>query len=320
MKLKRYFSSPVRSDFHIDVPLTEICIAYKPEGFIADQVFPQVPVDKQSDKYYIWTKGPWLRNSVEPRAPGDEYPEGRLLLSNDEYYCKLYHLGYAIPDEDRDNEDPGVELEITGAEWLKSQFDLNREIKIAAKVFAASWETNLVGGTGFTKWDDYDNSDPCSDINTGKNTVRKSTGKTPNTLIVGQEVFDVLAEHPLLVEKYKYTATGILDVEEVRKALKVDKLLVGSAPYESSAEGAATATRAYIWGKNAWLGYVAPAPGKRVPSAGYTFAWKQAGGYTAAISNSRQDWRDRDLLKGKYAFDAKLTGTDLGYYLATVID
>jgi hypothetical protein len=304
---------------HIDTALTEICIAYKPEGFIANEVFPEVPVDKQSDKYFIWDKGSWMRNSVEPRAPGDEYPEGRLKLSNDEYYCKEYALGFGIPDEDRDNEDPGVELEITGSEWLKTQFLLNREIKLAAKGFAASWATNLVGGVGFVKWSDYDNSDPCSDVNTGKDTIRKSTGKTPNTLVLGQEVFDYLAEHPLLIEKFKYTATGILDVEEVRKALKVDRLLVGSAPVESSAEGAAVATRGYIWGGNAWLGYVTPQPGKRVPTAGYTFAWKQQGGYTAVISNSRQDWRDRDLLKGKYCFDDKIVGTDCGYYFGTAV-
>jgi len=206
--------SPTKETFHIDGPLSDIAIAYKQEDFIADRIFPQVPVDKQSDKYFVWAKGPWLRNSVERRAPGDEYPEGRMTLSDDEYYCKLYHLGYGIPDEDVQNQDQAVELEITGAEWLAQQFMLNRELALAGDIFATSkWETDVVGGTGFTQWDDYDNSDPVKDVNTGKQTIQKSTGQRANTLVIGQEVLDILAEHPNLLEKFKYTSPGILDAE-----------------------------------------------------------------------------------------------------------
>ena len=318
--MKRQFSDPTKSMIHIDTALSEIAIAYKPSGFIGEQVFPEVPVDKQSDKFYIWTKGFWMRNAVERRTPGDTYPEGRLQLSNDSYYCDLYHLAFPIPDEDRANADPGVELEIAGAEWLKTQFMLNREIKLASVAFATgSWATYKTGGTDFTRWDDYDNSDPITDLNTGMQTVQKSTGQRPNTLVLGKEVFDILAEHPNLLEKFKYTSVGILDVEQVRKALRVDKLVVGEAAYETTAEGAASASQSYIWGKHALLMYVPAKPGNRVPAAGYTFAWKidGAGGLTVPIENIREDNRDRDLLKGKHAFDDKVTGSDLGYFFYT---
>ncbi len=69
--------SPTKSMFHIDGPLSDIAIGYMQDQkeYIADKVFPVVPVDKQSDKYFIFDKGPWMRNSVQIRAPGDEYPE-----------------------------------------------------------------------------------------------------------------------------------------------------------------------------------------------------------------------------------------------------
>ncbi len=320
--MKRQFSDPIKSMIHIDTALSEISIAYKPQGFIADQVFPEVPVDKQSDKYYIWTKGFWMRNSVEKRTPGDTYPEGRLQLSNTSYYCDLYHLAFPIPDEDRSNADPGVELEIAGAEWLKTQFMLNREIKMVADMFVTSvWGTTVTGTTDYVKWDDYDNSDPVTDINTGMQTIQKATGQRPNTLVLGKEVFDILAEHPNLLEKFKYTSPGILEVEQVRKALRVEKLLVGEAAYESTIEGDTTPTQSYIWGKNALLAYVPPRPGQRVAAAGYTFVWKidGAGGLTIPIENVREDNRDRDLLKGKHAFDSKITGSDLGYFYLTCV-
>jgi hypothetical protein len=315
--------SPVRNDIHIDGPLSDIAIAYKQDSFIADQVFPIVPVDKQSDKYFTWTKGFWMRNSVQERAPGDTYPEGRLGLSNDTYYCNLYHLGYGIPDEDAQNQDAAVELEITGAEWLAQQFMLNREIKLAGDIFVINvWANDVVGGTNFVKWSDYDNSNPVTDVNTGKETIQQSTGKRANTLVIGEEVKNTLAEHPNLLDKFKYTQTGILDAEQIRQALKVDTLLVGEAVQESSMEGASSATRAYIWGQNALLLHVPDSPGLRVAAAGYTFTWRinGAGGRTVAISNVRQDDRDRDFLKGKHAFDNKVTGTDLGYYFSDCMD
>lgn len=321
--MKRLYSDPTRGMIHLDTPLSEIAVAYVPEeeNFIASTIFPSVPVDKQSDKYYIWTKGFWLRNSVEKRTPGDTYPEGRLQLSNDEYYCELYHLGFPIPDEDRQNADPAVELEISGAEWLKTQFMLNREIVTAGIAFSTNWGTTVTGAVDFVQWDDYDDSNPISDVNTGKQTIQKATGKKANTLVIGKEVFDVLAEHPLLLDKFKHTSPGILDEEEVRRALKVDRLIVGESVYESSAEGASSATRSYIWGKKALLIHVPASPGRRVASAGYSFEWRieGAGGLTVAIENIREDNRSRDFLQGRYAFDSKIVGSDLGYYLNTVV-
>ena len=42
---------PTASQIHIDAPLSDIAVAYKPDAslYIADKVFPIVEVDKQSD-------------------------------------------------------------------------------------------------------------------------------------------------------------------------------------------------------------------------------------------------------------------------------
>lgn len=313
---KRMFGNPTGSDVHIDRALSQIAIAYMNTRFIADQVFPNVDVDHQSDYYYIWDKGSFLRNSVEKRTPGDTYPEGRIKISNTNYYCPIFHLAYPINDEDVKNQDDVIELEQTGSEWLQNQFLLNTEIEVATVAFADStWDSDLTGGTDFTQWDDYDNSNPVADIDTYKQTIEQSTGQEANTLVMGRQVFDILKEHPLLLDKFKHTSVGILTPEQVRDALGVEKLLVGRTVQETSAEGASSATRAYVWGKKALLLYVPAAPGRRVPSAGYTFNWKIDGtGLTTTVSNIREDNRDRNLLKGKHAFDVKVTGSDLGAY------
>ena len=49
---------PTLNDSHVDAILTNISVAYmqKQENFIAEKVFPNIPVDKKSDKYFVYTK------------------------------------------------------------------------------------------------------------------------------------------------------------------------------------------------------------------------------------------------------------------------
>lgn len=320
--MKSKFGNPTIGDVHVDQALSEIAIAYRNKSFIADQVFPLVEVEKQSDKYHVWDKGSWLTNQVESRTPGDTYPEGRIKLSQDEFFCDIYHLGYAIPWEHKKNQDVAVDLETTGAEWLAHQFMLNREIQIAAAIFAGGsvWDTEPTVGADFVAWDDYDNSDPPEDIDTYRDTVLQNTGVEPNTLVIGKQVFSKLRRHPLLLDMYKYTGRGILTTEEVAAALEIEKLLIGKCVQRTTVEGHATPAQAFVWGKHALMLYVPERPALREPASGYTFAWKiDDSGLTVNVIPTVQEDRDRDFLKGKHAYDFKVTGSDLGVYFASVI-
>ena len=44
--LRQYDITP--EDIHIDAPLSNVLLKYRPTGFIADQILPVVPVMKQS--------------------------------------------------------------------------------------------------------------------------------------------------------------------------------------------------------------------------------------------------------------------------------
>lgn len=46
---------------HIDAALTNISVSYAPQGFIADIIAPVVPVEKESDKYYVWNRDDTFR-------------------------------------------------------------------------------------------------------------------------------------------------------------------------------------------------------------------------------------------------------------------
>ncbi|KKK84801.1 hypothetical protein LCGC14_2779690, partial [marine sediment metagenome] len=233
-------------------------------------------------------------------------------ISNDNYFCDLYHLGFPIADEDRTNSDPAVNLETAAAEWLADQFLLNQEIQWAADFFITGvWGTSNTPGVN---WDDLANSDPILDVDTGRQTIRRNTGVFPNTMVVGQKVWDEgLKEHPLLLDKYKHTSPGVLTTDLVARALGMDRLLVGSAS-QNTAKESATFVGANIFGNNALYLFIPPSPGLLTASAGYTFVWDiDGGGLSTQVSRIREDSRDRDLLKAKHAWDQKVVASELGY-------
>ena len=316
-------AGPVNTDIHLDAALSTIATAYRPlaADMIGDMIFPAVPVTKQSDKYFEWDKEYWLSLHVEERAAGDLYPEGTLKLSNTSYFANIFHLAKAINDEDRSNEDPAVQLEVTSAEWLADQFMLHREDKMATDFFKTGVWGTTVTLTGTDQWSDFANSDPITDIDTGLQTVQKATGRRPNTITMGQEVFDKLKVHPLLLDMYKHTTRGTLSKELVAEALGLPRILVGAA-VKNTANPAATFSGSYIWGKNALLTWTPPAAGLRIPSAGYTFIWtgiQGGGGFDVPITSVREDMRDRDVIRGKTAWDQKAVGTDLGYIILNAV-
>ena len=62
--------NPTQSDLHVNAPLTNVSIAYMqdPNDFIARKVFPTVPVKKQSDLYWKFSKSDVRRTDVQRRA------------------------------------------------------------------------------------------------------------------------------------------------------------------------------------------------------------------------------------------------------------
>lgn len=65
-------STPTRSQVHVNRPLTNISVSYQQsaDAFVASRVFPVIPVDKQSDQYFVFNRSDQMRDEMRKRAPG----------------------------------------------------------------------------------------------------------------------------------------------------------------------------------------------------------------------------------------------------------
>lgn len=81
---------PVSRDLHIDTLLSTVSIAYlnEPSAYIADQIFPRILVEKQSDKIAIYQKDDWFRDEADIRAPLTESAGGGFNIATpDTFLC-----------------------------------------------------------------------------------------------------------------------------------------------------------------------------------------------------------------------------------------
>lgn len=326
--------NPTPGDVHVNVPLTNISIAFLQQrgGFIADKVFPNIPVSKQSDRYYTYDRGFFNRSEMEVRAPNTESKGTEYKIDNTPtYYAPVYAVHHDIPDDRRANADSVLAPDREATELVTMKAMIKREVLWATKYFAGGiWTNDWDGvssspsGTNVLQWNDAA-SNPIEDVRFAKTTVRQSTGFAPNVLVLGQFVFDKLIDHPDIVDRIKYGQTNggpaVANEQALAAIMGVDRILIASAIQNTAVEGATNA-HSFILGKKALLVYAAPNPGLMTPSGGYTFSWTSrvaSGPEGQRVSRFRMEHLKADRVEIEMAMDQKLVAADLGFFWDTIV-
>jgi len=321
---------PTSSQVHVDAILTNISVAYlqRAESFIADKVFPVVPVDKQSDKYFVYSKNDWLRDEARVRVDGTESVGSGYNITTDNYYADVFAIHKDIGDQTRANADAPINVDREAAEFVTHRLLTRREIQFVNDFMTTGkWSKDITGvaaspTTNQTiQWSDYTNSDPIEDIEAGKASILSTTGLEANTLVLGYDVFRRLKNHPDLVDRIKYTSSQTITEDMLARMFDIERVLVSKSVKATNAEGG-TAAYSFTTGKTALLAHVAPNPGILTPSAGYTFSWtgvSQGLGLTIGTSSFRLESLRATRVEAELAFDNKVVAQDLGYFWNTIV-
>jgi hypothetical protein len=316
-------SQPTKASVHVDAPLTNISIAYmnSRESYVATRVFPIVPVDKQSDKYFTFDKAAFFRDQAQKRGEAQESAGSGYNLSSDTYYCDVWALHKDIGDQTRANTDNPLNADRNAAQFVTEALLIRREKEFVDTAFTTGvWATSV---TPSSQWSDLANSDPLGDIETAKTAILQSTGREANTLVLGYEVFTKLKNHTDLKEMVKYTSSRVITEELLASLLGVQRVLVPKVVIDSAADGASGVSMSFAYGKHALLCHVPAAAGIEIPSAGYTFAWRGLDGSFGdaglRMKKFRMEHLEADRVEGELAIDVKVTGSDLGFFWSSAV-
>ena len=324
---------PNRSDIHIDKALTNMSVKYLQDtaNFIADKVFPVVPVAKQSDRYFMYKKEDWFRDDAKLRAMGAESAGGDYDIDNTPtYFCNKYAFHKDVFEEDRVNADSPLTPDQDAMEFVVDKILLNRENNWAKTYFQSGvWEQDLTGsstaGSGkIIYWDDYDHSDPISDIANMSTAMAEITGKRPNTLTLGRRVYDALRQHPDILDRIKFTQKGVVTAELLASLFDVERILVANS-IQNVAKKGQEANMEFTMGNNALLTYAPPAAGLKKASAGYIFSWTGLMGANALGGRINRFSMPQlgigtERIECEVAYDMKVVAADMGAFVGGAID
>ena len=299
---------------HIDSALTNVSVMYRNADFVAESVFPVVPVGKQSDKYFIYGADN-LRNQDDTRRPGSLSNLIDWSLSNSPYFADGHALSLYIPDEHRENADAAIDLDIDTTIQLTDKIFLNREINLVNSLLSALTPVDLSANSGAQLFDNSAN-DPIEYLDYQKETVATQIGKTPNVMLFSRPAWRGFRNN-VNVLKHIFGTTQMGTGAQITKAqaaalLEVDEVIVAEAIQATSPEGIGPITTQYVWGQPgaangalALLFYRPSAPGLRTISLGYQFTWN-TGRLGSLVYKDRADKRHSDWVEVMRYYDLRV--------------
>jgi hypothetical protein len=329
--------NPTQSDLHINVPLTNVSVAYMMDrkNFIADKIFPRVPVQKQSDLYWKYTKSDWRRTDAQKRAPGTETVGTGWKTNTGQYYAHVWGVHKDIDDQVRANADSFWSLDKDATLFVTNQLLLRRDLDWNDKFFKTGvWAKDYTGvaaaptSNQFLQWNNAA-SDPIVQFANLQTEFILQAGRKANTLVLGAEAITTLKNHPDIIDRIKYTQRGVVTEDLLASLFDVEKILVSYASVTNVAERAdgatqdAAATYSFMSNsKAAWLGYSPSSPSLMTPAAGYIFTWNgylAGNAYGIRMKNFRMEHIAADRIEGEMTYDMNVVSPDMGIFLASAV-
>ncbi|MFA6213550.1 MAG: hypothetical protein WC714_29200 [Candidatus Obscuribacterales bacterium] len=305
-------------DLHIDIALSNMAMGYRPEGFIADMIFPTVQVDKQSNLYLVFSRADRTRIEKTIRAPGTE---ARLVtedIGSNTYFCKNYALAASVPIEDKVNADPlHLAALVNGkSTYLLDKLMMDWELRVANMVTSGS----NVGSYSVvaSAWNGA--GAPLNNVNTAIDNVHYSNGKKPNSIVFGTQAWQSFRRDSTVRNLIFGTNNGggYVNTKQVAELLDIENVYVGGAFQNTAQEGVAESLST-VWKDNVLVYYAPKSPSMEQPALGYNFRWAAGGLPNMQVERHPYNALTKsERVEVGYYQDEKLTGASYGFLLASV--
>jgi hypothetical protein len=303
----------------VDVVLTNIARAYKPEGFIYNDVLPTIPVNEDAGKYMVFDG--FFDDDTDNKVPDRALtPEIDTNWSTDTYYCEDYRLKISVTAKEVRNAHSAVRLRQTKTESLLMRMALRRERRAATLLRKTTNGGGLnLGAAPSVNWDQATATIEV-DIKTGAMAVRDVIGMTTNTMVIPYKVAYEMSMQEDIRALLRWDVTGrpqnVLELGDrlLPNVIHGHRVIIAGAMRNTAGEGG-TKSLTDIWGDHVRLLYVAPGGGGwGVPSVGYSFK---------ALPEVVDRWKEDDppveFVRAWECVDEKITAPDAGYEIASVL-
>lgn len=302
--------------------------------FVGTRYFPIVPVTVAAGKYTTYPQGYFNRpvnskRAEEGRANTIGYKTKQASYMVDDDAIRIF-----ISDKARANVSNGQNLDMEAAMVTTDAILINKEVEFVDKFLQPNrWTQTYTGadatpGTDqFLKWSDA-GSDPIADISS-KATLFSlaSGGKSWNKALMTQDVFQVLSQHPAILDRVVYGGTNAAPANITAQALaallgvqelEIMRSIVNTAQDGlEDANGNPVVQNEFMASGKLMLNYVAPTAGLLQPVAAAGFLWNNF--IPAGVDNGPTvrrypgvEGKRGEYIEAEIAIDVEMVSPDMG--------
>jgi len=297
----------------VDPILTTVVQGYKLGNLVGDALFPHVPVKTVEGRILCFGKE-HFQTCDTLRAPGAATKRIPFGYSSKPYILHQHALEADLPREYQREADASSHVDLgnklAALLWTRILRGLEVEQAKLAQDAASYSNDHAITLTGDAKWSSP-KSDPKSDIEDAKETIRRTVGVYPNVMLLSADGFNCLKDHPAILERFKYTSSQSVTTGILQTLFDIPKIVVGMDLYADD-DGKLHDT----WGNNAILAYVAPVPTTaEEPSYGYTYVME---GHPF-VEEAYEDRTHKGMVQGvTFERAPVIAGMDAGYLIQGV--
>jgi len=296
----------------VDPVLTQLARGYSNSGLVADKLFPLVSVTKEAGKIPQFTKEAFKIYNTERAIRANSNRINPTVNTSIEFVLAEHDLEYPL-DYREINEDM-LNLKMRATNVVTDAIALRKE-KLCAEMaqnplnFAASNKVTLAASDQFND----PTSDPITIIDSARSAVRSQIAKNPNVIVISNDVFVALKNHPSITDKVKYTQHAVITSDLLRQLLQFDALYVASSVYEDESGDLQD-----VWNDTVVIAYVPEARTSNAlekrtfyePSFGYTLQMKNY-----PLVDTYDEKGKVKVVRNTDLFVPKIVGADAGFLI-----
>lgn len=266
--------------FPVNPTLTAIAMVYSNPAIalIADDVLPRTPTAKK----FVWSsydvgQGYTVPQTLVGRKSKPTEVDFTGALINDETLD--YGLDDIVPNDEveafasmvKPSSGGPIDPLAISAMLTTKLVQLDREVRVAGRVFNFANHANKITLAGVNQWSDFANSNPLDAILAALDVPVYR----PNVAVFGQATFTKLRQHPRVVQAVFGTAQtgGVVTRDQLAQVLEIGRVVVGAGFVNTARKGQAVNNQR-VWGKHAAFLYIdKEAAMSQQPCWGFTAQW-----------------------------------------------
>ena len=259
-----------------DPVLTAMSVQYANAMFIGTELMPVTPVPSKSAQYFTFPQGQRHSFPDDTGTPDGEAREIEETRSKANVNLSTYMLKNKVDAETLQEQSEPLDEMMDMVDAVNEGLAFKRELRIAAVMQAAgNYSTsNKTTPSAANKWDSPGGGAPVSVIKSAVSALWNGRGQSEIVGWCGRDVFDVLCQHPAILELFKFVEGGLATPEMIAMMFGMDRLLVGSARKDTANEGQGSPSYSRIWSNYFGVCRVANTPTRRNASFGKTFRYQ----------------------------------------------